>query len=59
MVILRFAPRAGALKAAGLPYAVIDGTGEFTGKRFLALRAGTTSGDNAGPTFVDITGPWR
>lgn len=40
-------------------FSVIDGTGDFTGKRFLALRAGTTSGDNAGPTFVDITGPWR
>lgn len=40
-------------------FTTVDGTGEFSGKKFMVLRAGTTSGTSVGPTFVDITGPWR
>jgi hypothetical protein len=37
----------------------IDGTGPFSGKRFMALRAGTPGSSTYGAMFVDVTGPWR
>lgn len=38
---------------------LIDGTGDFAGKKFMVVRCGTTGSPSAGPTFIDITGPWR
>lgn len=37
----------------------IDGTGIFAGKRFMALRPGTTGDSSSGVMLVDVTGPWR
>lgn len=37
----------------------IDGTGPFSGKRFMALRTGTPGSTTYGVMFVDVTGPWR
>lgn len=45
---------------AELPtFAVIDGTGEFAGRRFMVVQCGYTANTYRGPTFLDITGPWR
>ncbi|QXV72264.1 hypothetical protein Acf1_00067 [Acidovorax phage ACF1] len=38
---------------------LVDGTGEFASKKFMVLRCGTTGSTSGGPTFIDITGPWR
>ena len=37
----------------------VDGTGPFTGKRFMALRTGTPGSSTYGAIFIDVTGPWR
>jgi hypothetical protein len=37
----------------------VDGTGDFTGKRFMALRIGTPGSSSFGAMFADVTGPWR
>jgi len=37
----------------------IDGTGAFSGKRFMAIRTGTPGSSTYGAMFVDVTGPWR
>jgi len=38
---------------------VIDGQQQFIGKRLLAINPGSSSANNAGVVFFDITGPWR
>ena len=39
--------------------AVVDGTGDFAGRRLLAIRVAPPSGSQtAGTVFMDITGPW-
>lgn len=37
----------------------VDGTGAFSGKRFMALRTGAPGSTSYGATFIDVTGPWR
>lgn len=38
---------------------IVDGTGEFAGKRLLAWRTGGTGTSAYGVAFFDVTGPWR
>ena len=37
----------------------VNGTGQFAGRTFIALRTGTPASSSFGTTFIDITGPWR
>ena len=40
--------------------AIVDGTGDFAGRRLLAIRvAPPTGGVTAGTVFLDTTGPWE
>ena len=40
--------------------AVLDGTGDYLGRRLMALRVAPPSGsEQAGTVFLDITGPWN
>lgn len=38
--------------------AIVDGTGDLTGRRLMAVRTGPPASDTVGTTFIDVTGNW-
>lgn len=38
---------------------ISNGTGEFAGRKLLAVGTGATQGMPTGAAYIDITGPWR
>lgn len=57
---VRYIPQSGARAALDSALALVDGAGEFAGRKFAVIYTDThTSGtSNAGASLVDLTGPW-
>lgn len=57
---VRYIPQSDARAALDTPLALVDGAGEFTGRKFAVIYTSTSgSGTPTGASLVDLTGPWR
>lgn len=57
---VRYIPQSNARAALDTPLALVDGAGEFTGRKFAVIYTSTSgSGTPTGASLVDLTGPWR
>lgn len=51
--------QSGALAGFGSDAKVVDGEGDFAGKKLLSVHVGQMGSSSQGVAFFDITGPWR
>ncbi len=56
---VRYIPQTGALAALDAPLALVDGAGDFAGRKFAVIYTSPFSyGAAPGASLVDLTGPW-
>lgn len=52
-------PQTNLVATLGVNAQLMDGTGEYAGRKLMSVGCGMLSGAATGCGFVDVTGPWR